>query len=180
MELLCQAIKHQNFYDSALSRFLLKRSLNNQRLGHRWSFWRSPQATWRTPASSGAWDLSWRRTCQLSTKLSSLRLICLRRQSICRYLCKQYLFCLCHVLGPVKAKKVPQCLKIYQRHDHIERTNQHCLSIRKEERGGHFSFFLQMKNIFQRCSWRILSGISQWGIGKDSYLLRILALFAKM
>ena len=30
-----QAIKHQNFYDSALGRFLLKRALNNQRLGHR-------------------------------------------------------------------------------------------------------------------------------------------------
>jgi len=38
MSQLVQAIKHQNFYDSALSRFLLKRSLNNQRLGHSF-FW---------------------------------------------------------------------------------------------------------------------------------------------
>ena len=32
---LVQALKHQNYYDSALCRFLLKRALNNQRLGHK-------------------------------------------------------------------------------------------------------------------------------------------------
>eukprot|EP00092_Neocalanus_flemingeri_P011672 GFUD01012577.1.p1 GENE.GFUD01012577.1~~GFUD01012577.1.p1 ORF type:complete len:1133 (+),score=268.09 GFUD01012577.1:126-3524(+) len=35
---LVQALKHQNFYDSSLTRFLLKRALKNQRLGHR-LFW---------------------------------------------------------------------------------------------------------------------------------------------
>ena len=35
---LVQALKHQNFYDSSLSRFLIKRALKNQRLGHK-LFW---------------------------------------------------------------------------------------------------------------------------------------------
>ena len=32
---LVQALKHQNYYDSALCRFLLRRALTNQRLGHK-------------------------------------------------------------------------------------------------------------------------------------------------
>ena len=35
---LVQALKHQNYHDSALCRFLMKRALNNQRLGHKF-FW---------------------------------------------------------------------------------------------------------------------------------------------
>ena len=32
---LVQALKHQNFYDSSLCQFLLRRALKNQRLGHK-------------------------------------------------------------------------------------------------------------------------------------------------
>ena len=51
---LVQALKHQNYHDSALCRFLMKRALNNQRLGHKFF---------------------WSLRCEISSDLSNLNLV---------------------------------------------------------------------------------------------------------